>query len=132
MKFTKNKILIEQGDIKNIIIVNDKAFPSEKDSIAFVWSDNISNPSKKDDFVIDTKDGFSVNNLGFRIGTTSKYVQSNIIPHIKEGLNIASGGKYGNEGGYIGNIKDVSSFPVPKEIILTKNQLIEFKTKMKK
>ena len=131
MKITDTKILIKPSDIKQIIIVNENNDPkSDRNNIAYVWNDTIAKPDKSDDFTIHSKDGFKISNLGFNIQQSSSYAQKNIILHFKiTELDVCR--DYGDNG-RIGTVKNINSFPIPKEITFTKEQITEFKHRMKK
>lgn len=130
MKITDTKILIKPSDIKQIIIVNENNDPkSDKNYISCIWNDTIAKSDKSDDFTIHSKEGFEICNLGFRIQQSSSYAQKNIIQHVKTTeLDVCR--DYGDNG-RIGTVKNINSFPIPREITLTKEEIIEFKHRMK-
>lgn len=130
MKLTNTSIRIKPSDLKQIIINNTNNDPnSNENRISYVFNDTISKPDPSDDFTIYGKNDINVTNLGFLMSHKSHYAQKNIIPNIKN-ISLSKCIPYGE--GYIGVVENINNFPIPKEIILTPEEILLFKQRMKK
>lgn len=131
MKITDTKIYINPKDIKMIIIINENTDPeSDYNNIAYIFNDDIMKPDPSDDFSIISKENITITNLGFRMKQNSQYCKKHIVKNIKTAeLDICK--VYGING-RIGTVKNINKFPIPKMLTLTKEEIIEFKKRMKK